>query len=205
MTKYYDTLLWEYIQNPWKKWLSLDKLAENYFDYKMISYDDITMKGRFTFDEIDLERAAEYSIEDVFITNKLFEKQKKDWLTKDSVLNDIEIPLMEVLKDMELSWVKIDKSLLKDLWEKIEKELESLEKSIYEIAWKEFNIKSPKQVWELLFVDMWLPHGKKTKTWYSVDTEVLTTLSFSNEIAKKILDFRHLSKLQSTYIEGLLK
>lgn len=209
MAKFYDTLLWEYIKNPWVRWLSLDDLASKYFDYKTISYDEITSKKKTSFEEVDLENASIYSWEDVYITYELYKKQIKE--EKDlihnlefSVLYDIEIPLLEVLKDMELTWVKIDRDKLKWIWILLENEISKLEKEIYNLAWVEFNIKSPKQVWEILFEKLWLKATKKTKTWYSVNSEVLEWLARNNEIAKKIIDYRTYTKLLSTYVDWLL-
>lgn len=203
MAKFYDTLLWEYIKNPWYKGLSLDDLAVRYFDYKMISYDDVTWKWKVNFREVDLQEAANYSAEDVYITAKLYEKQAD--IRNDKVLTDIEIPLIEVLKSMEISGVKIDIEKLKEIWEKLKIDAETSEKKIYELAWTEFNIKSPKQVWEILFDKLWLPASKKTKTGYSVDNEVLESLAFKYDIAKYLVEYRQATKLLSTYIEWLTK
>lgn len=203
MAKFYDTLLWEYIKNPWYKGLSLDDLAVRYFDYKMISYDDVTWKWKVNFREVDLQEAANYSAEDVYVTARLYEKQAD--VRNDKVLKDIEIPLIEVLKSMEMSGVKIDKEKLKEIWEKLKVDAETSEKKIYELAWTEFNIKSPKQVWEILFDKLWLPASKKTKTGYSVDNEVLESLAFKYDIAKYLVEYRQATKLLSTYIEWLTK
>lgn len=205
MPRYYDTILWEYIKKPWNRGLSLDNLAEKLFDYKMISYKEITDKEKIPFKDLDLQKAANYSAEDVYITNKLFEKQKSENITNEKVLNEIELALLEVIKDMELNGVKIDFDFLKELWKKLENEKNILSKEIFREAWKEINLNSPKQVAELLFVDLWLPSSKKTKTWYSVDTEVLETLSFEYKIAKDILEYRKITKLLSTYINWLPK
>ena len=203
MPKYYDTLLWEYIKNPWVKWLSLDKLGNNLFDYRMISYDEITNKNKIKFNEVELELWAIYSAEDVYITNKLYEKQLADG-KNNNIFYNIEIPLIEVLKDIEINWVKIDRDKLKWIWILLENEIKFLEKQIYEEVEEEFNINSPKQVWEILFEKLWLPKWKKTKTWYSVSADVLWELAHDYNIAQKIVDYRHYSKLLSTYIEWLL-
>lgn len=204
MPRFYDTLLWEYIKDPWARWLSLDKLASREFDYEMISYEDITNKKKLNFQDVDLDKASNYSWEDVYITSKLFSKQKKEGILDNKVLKDIEIPLLEVLRYIELAWVKIDRDKLKWIWLLLENELNSLEKSIYVQVWKNFNINSPKQVWEILFNKLKLPKGKKTKTGWSVSAEVLWDLAHSYPIAQDIVDYRHYTKVNSTYIEWLI-
>lgn len=205
MAKFYDTLLWEYIENPWRKGLSLDDLSEKYFDYRMISYDNVTNKWELNFSEVNLDIAANYSAEDVYITSKIYDKQVSSWVINDKVLNEIEIPLIEVLKNMEIAWVKVSLEKLQEIWEILKTEIEKEEKIILDIAWENFNIKSPKQVWDILFSKMWLPEWKKTKTWFSVDNEVLESLAFTYPIAKHIVNYRQYTKLLSTYIEWLWK
>lgn len=202
--RFYDTLIWEYINNPGQRWFWLDKLANKEFNYKMISFKEITSNWKITFDKINLNAAATYSWEDVFITNKLYNSQNERWITKNEVLNNIEIPLLEVLKKMEITWVKIDRDKLKGIWILLENEINNLEKSIFELTWEEFNIKSPKQVWEILFNKLALPKWKKTKTWWSVSADVLWELSHDYPVAQKIVDYRHYTKLLSTYIDWLI-
>jgi len=115
MPKYYDTMLAEYIKNPGQRGLGLDALSEKKFNYKMISYSDITEKKKLSFEEVDLQKAAIYSGEDVYMTHKLYAEQMEDEYIKDSIstpeernkkssiLYDIEIPLMQVLSDMEMT------------------------------------------------------------------------------------------------------
>lgn len=201
--KIYDTLIWEYIKNPWIKWLSLDKISSKEFWYRMMSYDYVTNKWKINFKDVDLKLASIYSWEDVYITNLLYKKQKEEKLTENKVLNNIELPLIEVLKEMEIDWVKIDSDRLKWIWILLENEIKNLEKSIHEETGEEFNIKSPKQVGEVLFEKLALPKWKKTKTWYSVSAEVLWELSHEYPIAQKIVDYRHYTKLLSTYIDWL--
>jgi DNA polymerase I len=186
------------------KWLSLDKIAFREFDYKMQSYDEITNKKEITFDEVGLEYASVYSWEDVYITYKIFDKQKQEKITNNKVLQEIEIPLIRVLKNMEINWVKIDRDRLKWIWILLEKEIKISKKEIFEESQEEFNINSPKQVWEILFDKLKLPKWKKTKTWYSVSVEVLKQLSYKFDIAQKIINYRHYSKILSTYINWLI-
>ena len=202
--KIYDTIIAQYIKNPWERWLSLDKIADRKFDYEMISYQDITEKKHLDFIDIDLDTASKYSWEDVYITNLLLKQQKEEKIFSDKVLNDIEIPLLKVIKDVEISGVKIDRDRLKELWTIFEKEIISLSSSIFEEVWEEFNISSPKQVWEILFEKLWLPKWKKTKTSWSVNSEVLENLAKNYPVCEKIIKYRHYSKLNSTYIKWLI-
>lgn len=204
MSQIYDTILWEYIKNPWARWLSLDDLAIRDMDYKMISYDEVTNKKQLNFKDVDLQSASIYSGEDVYVTWELYNRQKNDNTISNKVLKDIEIPLIEVLKEMEINWVKIDRDRLKWVWMLLENEIKKLENEIYSLAWEKFNIKSPKQVAYTLFVKMWLNSGKKTKTWFSVDNEVLEELAKHHEIASKMIEYRTYTKLLSNYIDGLL-
>ena len=203
MARFYDTMLAEYIKNPWIRWIGLDKLSTKEFNYMMISYDSVTDKSKINFKDVDLKVASIYSWEDVYITNKLYEKQIADWDSSNFVLNNIELPLMQVLKKMEINWVKIHRDKLKEIWTLLENEILRLEKNIYVLADTTFNINSPKQVWDILFEKLALPKWKKTKTGYSVNAEVLWDLAHEFEIAQMIVDYRHYSKLLSTYINWL--
>ncbi len=217
MTHYYDTMLAEYIKNPGQRGLGLDALADKKYAYEMISYDEISEKKKLRFEEVDLEKAAVYSGEDVYMTYKLYKDQKEAEYMQDAisthserkekkdVLREIELPLLEVLSEMEMTGIRIDRDILKGIGLRLENAIVELEKEIHDIAGVEFNIKSPKQVGEILFEKLWLQSWKKTKTWYSVNAEVLEWLKKSHPIAEKIITYRHYSKLQSTYIEWLLE
>lgn len=205
MPKFYDTLLWEYIKNPWERGLSLDSLSLRDFEYNMISYDEITDKKKLNFNDVELEKAAIYSGEDVYITNMIFNKHKEEKTTENKVLCEIDIPLIEVIKDMEIDWVYIESNKLKWIWILLDEEIKNAKKSIFEEIWEEFNINSPKQVWEILFEKLALPKWKKTKTWNSVWAEVLWDLSHDYPIAQKIIEYRHYTKIKSTYIDWLLE
>jgi len=205
MSQIYDTLLGEYVKNPWIRGLALDKLAERHFNYEMISFDEIVKKQKLdNFWEVDLELATKYSGEDVYMTYILFEEQEKDNLSENKIFSDIEIPLIKVIKDIELTWVKVDRDRLKELGTIFENQIIELSNSIYEEVDQEFNISSPKQVWEILFDKLMLPKWKKTKTGWSVNAEILENLSNEHPIAKKIIDYRHYSKLNSTYVTWLI-
>jgi DNA polymerase-1 len=202
--KFYDTLLWEYIKNPWVRWITLDKLSQKDFWYRMINHDDLTNKNKINFSDVALKQTSIYSWEIVYIANKLYQKHLKEKTNTNKVLNEIEIPLIKVLKKMEIDGVHIDSDILKWIGTKLENEIIRLKKSIYEEVEEEFNINSPKQVGDILFWKLALPKWKKTKTWFSVWAEVLLELAHDYEIAQKIIDYRHYTKLLSTYIDWLL-
>jgi DNA polymerase I len=147
MARYYDTLLGEYIKNPGQRSLSLDAIAEREFEYEMISYDEVTQKKKLRFDEVDLQDAANYSGEDVYITWKLYEAQKQNpYVSKSKVLHEIEIPLMQVVSRMEMTGIKIDRDILKGIGIRLEQAIGELEREIHYLAGVIFNINSPKQV-----------------------------------------------------------
>lgn len=158
-------------------------------EYGVPIYDDL---GEFA------EIAALASLAPVMLSE--IEKQGMTWL-----LNEIELPLTEVLASMEHYGVKIDKEGIKRFGETLTEEMSGIEQQIYFMAGHEFNIGSPKQLGVVLFEEMGLPAGKKTKTGYSTNAEVLENLRNKHEIVDLILQYRQLSKLNSTYVEGLLK
>lgn len=205
MAQLYDTLLWSYILDPGNRNLSLDKIALRELGYKMQSYEEVTQKKKLNFSEVPVTQASIYSGEDVFITEQIYQFQKEKKVENNWVYNDIEMPLLEVIQDIEKQWVKIKREKLKEIGIRLEQEITNLEKAIIKEAWVEFNISSPKQVWEILFEKLWLPKGKKTKTWYSVSAEVLWELALEFPIAEKIVQFRHYSKVLSTYVKWLLE
>lgn len=158
-------------------------------EYGVPTYDDL---GEFA------EIAALASLAPVMLSE--IEKQGMTWL-----LNEIELPLTEVLASMEHYGVKIDKEGIKRFGETLTEEMSGIEQQIYFMAGHEFNIGSPKQLGVVLFEEMGLPAGKKNKTGYSTNAEVLENLRNKHEIVDLILQYRQLSKLNSTYVEGLLK
>ncbi|MFV0556468.1 MAG: DNA polymerase I [Lactovum sp.] len=121
-----------------------------------------------------------------------------------SLLVDIEIPLSEVLAKMEIEGVKVDAQTLYQIGEEFEGRLSTLTTDIYELAGVDFNLNSPKQLGEILFEKLALPHGKRTKTGYSTAVDVLEGLAKEHDIVSKILEYRQLSKIRSTYVQGLI-
>jgi len=207
----FDTMIASYLLDPSIRGHSLDRIAMNLFGYKTISYEEVAGKGKnqVGFQEIPISEAATYAAEDAdltFMAYQAFKKRIKDQGLSD-LMDNIETPLITVLADMELSGIKVDKNALKHLSNIFELELNTLEKEIYSLAGEEFNINSSQQLGVILFEKLKLKTIKKTKkkTGYSTDVEVLTKLALTHELPEKLLRYRTLGKLKSTYVDALQK
>ena len=153
---------------------------KNGFDKK-----DIVLKSRFIYD-----------IKDEYLKSLKDEEMLE-------LFNDIEMPLITVLANMEYDGVKVDASILKDMEEEMSTRISGIEQEIYSLVGEEFNISSPKQLGDILFEKLELPGAKKTKTGYKTDVNVLNKLKDSHPVIEKILEYRRLTKIKSTYLEGL--
>ncbi len=202
----FDTMLASYVLDPSRRGHGMDALALELLGHQTISYKDVTGTGakQIGFDEVEVERATEYAAEDSDITWRLY-RNLKPRLTDEllQLFNEMEMPLLDVLAEMEVNGVFVDKQYLASLSKKIEKELRTYERKIFEIADEEFNINSPKQLAVILFEKLKLPVIKKTKTGYSTDVSVLEELAGQHELPQNILFFRQLGKLKSTYVDAL--
>lgn len=152
-----------------------------------------------TIDDSDKELKATKYIKELY--ENLYKKIKEDGM--EDLLYNIELPLIYVLASMEVEGFRVDKKMLRELETKFKKEIEDTQRDIYELADEEFNINSPKQLGKILFEKLDLPVIKKTKTGYSTNAEVLEKLEGSHEIIPKIMYYRQITKLNSTYVEGL--
>ena len=202
----FDTMIASYLLNPSSRGHGLDSLTMEYFGHKNLTYKEIVGTGNreIGFDEVEVNRATEYAAEDSDMTWRL--KGKLQPQLKDSTLKlykEIELPLLEVLAEIELNGVYVDRKNLTELSSKIDKQLLRLEKDIYVLAGEEFNINSPKQLSVILFEKLKLPVIKKTKTGYSTDVSVLELLIAEHKLPKQILSYRQLAKLKSTYVDAL--
>ena len=168
----------------------------NQFDRNIMFYDALKKNNFEEIEEIVKKSKFLYDIKDEFVRRMTDEGSYK-------LFTDIEMPLVPVLADMENTGIKVDKQVLDEMKKEIDVKIELLEDSIYNLAGRKFNISSPKQLGEVLFVHLGLPSGKKNKTGYSTDVKVLEKLAANYPIAEKILEYRALTKLNSTYIEGL--
>ena len=200
-----DTMVAAYLLNPQKQRYNLDELAREFLDYTTIRYTDVVKEKGKTLLDYPVQEVAEYSGEDSdvalrlhFLLTKRIEEQGLMGLYR-----EIEVPLLVVLGKMENTGVRIDTGHLARMSVAFGQELSSLEKKIYALSGEEFNIRSTKQLSEVLFGRMKLPVIKKTKTGISTDESVLQELAMTYEIARLLLRHRTLAKLKSTYIDAL--
>jgi DNA polymerase-1 len=203
----FDTMVASYLLNPSRRKHGLDSLALEYLHHQMIPISKLigTGKDQISFADVLTEEAGEYACEDADITYRLMDEMgpKLEALELSSLLEEIEVPLISVLMEMESKGVLVDQDLLFAMGTEFEGELQQLETEIHGLAGEEFNVNSPQQLQQILFEKLELPRGKKTKTGYSTDSEVLEGLTTEHPIAGKLLDYRVLSKLMSTYIDAL--
>jgi len=190
----FDSMIGAYLLNPSKPDYKLRNIYNEFFGTDIKDYESK-----------DGDKAKNYcnSIKAVYdlmepIKNKISEKRME------SLYKDVELPLVEVLADMEYEGFKVDKDKLQELSALFSERIDKLTQEIYELAEEEFNINSTKQLSVILFEKLGLPPVKKTKTGYSTDVEVLESLSDKHPIIDKILEYRQLLKIKSTYIDGFI-
>ena len=206
--KLFDTMLAHYLIEPEQRH-NMDYLAEVYLNYITIPIEELIGKGRQqkTMREVPVELVKEYAAEDADITLQLYEKLlpllKENGVEK--LFYEIEMPLVPVLSRMEANGVRIDTENLQQISEEFGREIHKIEEDIYELAGAPFNIASPKQLGEVLFERLKIDEkAKKTKTGqYATGEDVLQKLSHKHPIIQKILDYRSLTKLKSTYLDAL--
>ena len=202
----FDTMIAHYLINPTFRH-SLASCALEEFGHEMIPISELIGKGKkqITFDLVPTDQAAKYAAGDAYITFKLYknylEKLKKNELYE--LFQTIELPLIFVLADMEKNGVFIDKEILAEFSKRNQKNLGKLTKEIFEIAGSQFNLNSPQQLAKVLFEDLGIKPGKKIKTGYSTNITVLESLAKEHEIARLLIEYRQVSKLESTYVSAL--
>ena len=205
----YDTMVAHYLINPDMRH-NLDTLSESYLNYSPISIESLIGKkgkNQISMRDVTIDKITDYASEDADITLQLksvFDKEiEVNNLGK--IFYDIEIPMINVLSEMETEGIKIDTSYLEKLDKEFEEDLEKLKKEIFKKSGEEFNLNSPKQLGEVLFDKLKLvSKPKKTKTGqYSTSEEVLSNLANDHKIIEDILEWRSLDKLQNTYVKSL--
>ena len=202
--KLFDTMLAHYVLEPEMRH-NLDLLAKTYLDYTTIAYDDIVPKNA-TIEQVPLEKLSDYACEDADITLQLKSVLDKKMHEQhiEPLFYNIEMPLVSVLAAMEDKGVKIDVPFLKTYSTELQTDIEQIQEEIFRLAGEEFNISSPKQLGVVLFEKLKIiSNAKLTKSkQYQTGEEVLQKLEHKHPIVKKILDFRGLSKLKSTYVDA---
>ncbi|MBU0925165.1 DNA polymerase I [bacterium] len=205
---YADTMILSWLLDTNEK-VGLDYQVNKYFNHKMITFKDVVKKGE-NFSNVDISNACDYAAEDALMTLKLFNKQLELFEERDAkdllkLAFDLEFDFIYVLANMESNGIKIDVNLLKELKETNSIYIQELTSKIYETSGVEFNINSPKQLGVVLFETLGLTATKKTKTGYSTDEAVLSSLYNAHNVIPLLLSYREAYKLQSTYIEPLLE
>jgi len=204
----FDTMLASYVLDPSRRSHGLDVLALEFLDHTMISYADLCGKGKtaLAFDECPVEAARDYSCEDADMTLRLrevFEPQLESHELL-RLLDGVELPLVDVLAEMEWNGITIDLPWFASLKQRFQSGREDVERQIYETAGTEFNINSNLQLREILFDRLNLPVLKRTSTGPSTDVSVLTELAEEGHVLPTLLmEYRELSKLESTYLDAL--
>lgn len=206
-----DTMVISYVLDGVSHGHGMDELAELYLDYKTISYKEVTGTGKtqLRFDEVELEPACQYAAEDADITGRLYKVLKGRLLKEQqqTIYETLDRPLIKVLADMEYEGIGVNVQRLREISKDFGARITAIEHDIYKAAGREFNIGSPKQLAEVLFEDMEMEKGRKSaKTGaHSTGAEVLEDLAVQgHHLPILILDWRHLSKLKSTYSDALV-
>ncbi|WP_422481100.1 DNA polymerase I [Pleomorphochaeta sp. DL1XJH-081] len=202
---YFDTMVAAWLLDAASGIYNMDYLAEKYLGgYKTVHYKDVVPKDSL-FSDVPLEKAVNYAAEDADITWRLYEKFSKALEKRKmvSLFEDLEMPLVKILSDMELRGISFDRKRLEAFDTDVVKRLSDIERQIYEEVGHEFNINSTKQLQEVLFQERGLPTGKKNKTGFSTATDTLERLAEIDIIPRLILQNRALVKLKNTYIDTL--
>ncbi len=205
----FDTMVASYLVNPSRRAHNLDDLAQEYLNYKTLSYKEVAGSGakQVTLDQVDVERVTTYACEDADVALQLKGAlEPRLWEgALEELFETLEMPLVSVLAAMETAGVRIDSGFLSGMSKEIEIDTSRLQREIIEMAGEEININSPKQLGALLFEKMNIKPLRRTRKSkaYSTDQEVLEELSHQHPIARKILEYRTLTKLRSTYVDAL--
>ena len=204
-----DTMLVSYTLDAGINRHNLDTLASLHLDHKTITFKDLvgTGKKKVTFTDVDLKKATEYAGEDADVTFRLYEllKQRLDQEKLNKIYDLFEVPLIKILSDMEVNGIKVDKIYLKKLSKKFDDKLNTIEKDIYKLAKKKFNIASTKQLGDIIYNELKIRNLKKTKKGsLATSASILEDLAFKgHKFPSLVLDWRQLSKLKNTYTDAL--
>ena len=203
-----DTMLASYLLDPTRRGHSLDDLSEIFLEHRTIHIKELIGAGKsqILFSEVDISRAVDYACEDAEVAFRvasiLMPRIEAEGLG--DLYKKVELPLISVLADMELAGVRIDVPYLQKLSDEFGAALDVAESEIYRSAGQSFNINSPKQLGEILFTKLGLKPAKKTKSGPSTAVDVLEELALTHDLPRKILEYRSIFKLKSTYVDSLM-
>jgi DNA polymerase I len=204
----FDTMIAAYLLNPGRRGLGLKEQSFENLGIIMTPIDELIGKGRnqITMAQVPIRLAADYAGADADMTLRLMHTlgPALDARGLRKLFDEIEVPLVPVLTRMELTGMLVDKEFLRRMGGELEEQCSALVQDIYDSVGHQFNVNSTRQLGDVLFVELKLPHGRKTKTGYSVDAEVLDGLRGQHAAVDDLLEYRQLSKLKSTYVDGLL-
>ncbi|HEY1719980.1 MAG TPA: DNA polymerase I [Magnetospirillaceae bacterium] len=205
-----DTLVLSFVLEGSSHGHGMDELADLFLGHTTIKYEDVCGSGKnqITFDRVPLDKATDYAAEDAEVTLRLYRQFKPRLLAEHmvTVYETLDRPLIPVLKAMERAGIKVDRKELEGMSVEFGKRMVELEGEVHKLAGMEFNVGSPKQLGEVLFDKLGLPGGKKGKTGaYATGADVLEQLAPLHELPRKVLDWRQISKLKSTYADALVE
>ena len=203
----WDTIIASYLLDPSRRTHKLDDLCLEHLDRNLTSFDQVTEndKRKNCFAYVTLDNARDYACEDVLATLLLWDifRPRLESLDLWKLFSDVEMALVPILSKMERTGIIVNPAILKEISAEFSDKISDLEEKIYHLAGGPFNINSPRQIGEILFDRLKLPHGRKTKTGYSTDVKVLKTLSAYHELPALVMTHRNLAKLKSTYTDKL--
>lgn len=203
----HDTMVASYVLNPSLRQHNLDALCVEHFNYRKIPTSELIGSGKKqkSMREVPVAEVAKYAAEDADFTFRLYQLFEKKLRATNlhELFDTIEMPLVDVLREMEWHGVGLDLPYLAKMSGELEGLLATLMADIYALAGEEFNINSPQQLAKILFDNLKLPRKRRTKTGYSTDADVLEELSKLHDLPKKIIEYRELAKLKSTYVDNL--
>ena len=202
----FDTAVCEYVIDPSRSKYELKNLALEKLHVTIDSEEDFNKsQGQIGFFDDNRTTLAEYAKSIGVVVLQLIDSQKAQISAKklETLLYEVELPLIEVLASMEVEGVRVDANFIDEFGKELKDKISILETEIYDLAGKTFNINSPAQLGVVLFEDLKLPNGKKTKRGYSTSAEVLEKVKEEHPIVNAVLEYRNLTKLNSTYVEGM--
>jgi len=203
----FDTMVASYLLESGERNHNLDELAQRYLNHRTIRIDELIGAGKQQkcMDEVPVALITDYAAEDADVPLRLHSLLAAQLAEQDldTIFRELEVPLIAVLAEIEFNGIRIDTSRLAVLSDQYGERLATLEAAIYQVAGHEFNIASPKQLQQVLFVEQGLPTLKRTKTGPSTDADVLAELARQHELPAKILEYRQYAKLKNTYVDAL--